>query len=380
METIKFAVAGDIAPGGNLISKQIVDPLLYINPVIMDCEFLWANLECPVAFEDTPIKNNSTLLSGDLEVLLKIIGNRKMVLSMANNHAMDYGLLSLLETKEILTQNGVNVFGVGAFQNEARKLFVCQLSGIKIGMIAYSSDEKWVGDHLKGEAGTYISILNEQSFNEVIRYSREVDHLFIAVHFGREFTDYPVPNDITISRQFIDAGASAVFGHHAHVIQGYDVYKGKPIFYGLGNFIFPFFNKPSKLRWTKKESTGLLVKMSITKTDIVSWKLVPTFYSNEEMMVVKLNEQKRHNLLVDVYKKSSAIKLTPKKYIKKYNQHIKWVSFKLIFRGILRNIYKPKLKHFHLLQKLIKQILFGVPNTETKTHPIDKTPTLTIHK
>lgn len=360
MSKIEFAVVGDLVPGGKL-SGQNIDPLKGIYSKFSSCNFIWANLECAVPFEYTPIKNRSSKVPGDLEVLKRVTCNRKFTFSMANNHAMDYNLQNLLKTKMFLNEKNIQVFGVGNCQEEARKPFLFEKDGIKIGLATYSSDAKWVGDHLQNKPGEFISILNKKTIEEVKEYSRLVDYLFVALHFGKEFIDYPVPNDREIARALIDNGASAVFGHHPHVFQGYEIYKGKPIFYSLGNFLFPSFNKPQKLRWSKKESTGLSIKVNIADKENFQWEIIPTYYDHRLAVVKEISGRKYKKTLSRLNRISKPLAYGKVEYQNKFNSHLKYVSSKLISRGIIRNILKPKAKHLTMFLKLTKQVLPTTP-------------------
>lgn len=360
MYNLKFVVVGDLVPGGSLIDKKN-DPLSDLNSEFSAYNFIWANLECSIPFEFAPIKNRSSKVPGDYDTLLRIINNRKFIFSMANNHAMDYDLKNLLKIKELLCKKNIEIFGIGSCQEEARKPHIFEFDGIRIGLIAYSSDAKWVGDHLKERSGEYISILNERTVEEVKEYSKLVDHLFVALHFGKEFVDYPMPEDIKIARMLIDNGASAVFGHHPHVFQGYEIYKGKPVFYSLGNFLFPSFNKPQKLRWTLKERTGLAVKIIIVNQDSFTWEIVPTIYDTETGLVNKIVGSKSQKVKLKLYRISKPLALNRIEYNNKFESHLKVVLAKLIVRGITRNIFKPQQKHLIMFSKLVRQLFLEFP-------------------
>ncbi len=360
MSEIEFAVVGDMVPGGTLTNLN-VDPLREMDPEFSSCNFIWANLECTVPFEYTPINNRSSKVPGDLNALNKIINSRKFVFSMANNHAMDYNLQNLLKTKTFLNENNIQVFGIGSSQVEARKPYLFEMNGVKIGLAAYSSDARWVGDHLQNKPGEFISILNRKTIEEVREYSKLVDYFFVALHFGKEFADYPVPDDMEIARALIDNGASAVFGHHPHVFQGYEIYKCKPILYSLGNFLFPSFNEPQKLRWSKKERTGLAVKINIADKRYLKWEIIPVYYDQKHAAVKKITGKKYSKIISVLLKISQPLALNKQKYRKKFSTHLRYLSGKLIFRGIIRNILKPKAKHFSMFIKLTKQVLPGTP-------------------
>lgn len=363
MQKLNLLVTGDFSPGGNF-SGINYDPLAQISKLIDDSDLVWSNLECAIPFGESPIKNNSCIVPGDVEFLKNSIKSRKFVFSMANNHAMDYGLISLIKTKSLLNTWNTKVFGVGPNQQEAREPFFTEINGVKICFLAYTSDKKWVGDHLKNIPGKYISILSEDSIAEVKKYSKEADHTFVGLHFGREFIDYPIWDDMMIARRMIDAGASCIIGHHPHVIQGHEVHNGKPIFYSLGNFMFPPYTEPQVIRPGKKETKSILVKFELDKSKL-NWQFYPTRLnlSTKQVELIEGNEEMK--IREKIKQISEVLKLDKEKYEHLFIKHLKKTSLLLILRGSFRNILHPKRKHFGMVWRLVKQFIFGLPQKQT---------------
>lgn len=362
MEAIlKFAIVGDFVPGGILSNVREYNPLIKVIKEFEDCEFVWANLECSFPFGNTARKDfRSSIVPGDFQLFKKLASSYRWIFSMANNHALDYGLDSLIELKKFTTIQKIPLFGVGESQKQARNPHIVKFKGLRMGFLAYTSDDKWVGDHLKEADGEFIAILNEKSKEEVNKLSKEVDLLFVGLHFGKEWIDLPVPKDINIARSLIDAGASAILGHHPHILQGYEVYNNKPIFYSLGNFIFPEMKVPQKLEWSKKERTGIIVKFSIYEDKTFIYELIPVFLEKNSETIHVLPEKERKFLFKYLNKISKEIQLEPKKYEKKFQNKFRKVSLFRLGRGLVRNIKKPKVKHLKMFMKILKESIVGL--------------------
>lgn len=161
------------------------------------------------------------------------------IVSLANNHAMDYGAEALLDTIDTLDNAGIVHVGAGAGLDEAKALKLMQVKGKKIGFLAASRVipvSSWAaGKNHPGMLTTY----DPQVLVEEIGKARAVcDYLVVYVHWGIEKNERPEEYQRTLGKQYIDAGADIVVGSHPHVLQGIEYYKGKPIVYSLGNFVF----------------------------------------------------------------------------------------------------------------------------------------------
>ncbi|MBI4331127.1 MAG: CapA family protein [Chloroflexi bacterium] len=184
------------------------------------------------------------------------------VVSHASNHCFDYGPESLLETIEVLRRNNLQVIGIGRDIAEARKPAIVERKGVKVGFLAYCSALPEEYEAREGKAGcapirasTYyetqdfaagmppriVTIPREEdvrAMEEDIRNLRKlVDVVVVSMHWGLHFIVGTLAMyQPVVGRRAIDAGADLIVGHHPHLIKGIEIYKGKAIFYSLGNF------------------------------------------------------------------------------------------------------------------------------------------------
>ncbi|WP_432629845.1 CapA family protein [Brotaphodocola sp.] len=159
--------------------------------------------------------------------------------TLANNHALDYGTDALLDSCEVLDQAEIAHTGAGKNLEEARKPVQIEVGGKRIAVIGATRvipQADWsAGVSHPGMLATYDpTVLLE----EIRKQKQENDYVFVMVHWGIERDERPQEYQRTLGKQYIDAGADLVIGSHPHVLQGVEYYKGKAIVYSLGNFIF----------------------------------------------------------------------------------------------------------------------------------------------
>lgn len=175
------------------------------------------------------------------------------VVSLANNHGMDYGAAGSREMRDVLRRVGIEFAGAGESATEAMKIATFKLPrGQVVGLFSAMA---FVGRGalLKTTPATTrsagINVLNfggtidaeaKARIGRIVKAARDkCDVLVIGLHWGIERETVPTPYQVSLGRAFIDAGADFVWGHHPHVLQGAEIYNGKPILYSMGNLVSP---------------------------------------------------------------------------------------------------------------------------------------------
>ena len=159
--------------------------------------------------------------------------------ALANNHVMDYGAEGLRATLAQL--NEASFFGAGlSFEQAYRPCFV-EVAGKRLALLAFAEAQFGVlQSKSDGEAAGYAWVDHPQARQAVRNARTESDFVIVQIHAGLEMEGLPLPEWRSRYREFIDLGADLVIGHHPHVIQGSECYKGKMIYYSLGNFYMDF--------------------------------------------------------------------------------------------------------------------------------------------
>ena len=162
------------------------------------------------------------------------------VASLANNHGFDQGPDGLLDSIRNLERAGIVPLGAGASEEEADAPRYVEAKGWRIGLVGVGEvidPDYQVADG--DEVGTAVG----HDFRRAVRAIREAassaDLVVVVIHWGVELDTQPREYQVLEAHRMVEAGADVIFGHHAHRLQPMEVYRGKPIFYGLGNFVWP---------------------------------------------------------------------------------------------------------------------------------------------
>ena len=206
---------------------------------ISQADIFMANQEFPFSNRGTAAKDKQFTfrLNPERVTMMNEIGVD--IVTIANNHTLDYGTDALLDTCKTLNEAGILYVGAGPNMDRAKQLETMEVDGKIIGFLAASRvypDPDWVANSKKpGMVSGYDpSIL----LDEIKKAKDSCDYLVVYVHWGVEREEKPKEYQRSLGQQIIDAGADIVVGSHPHVLQGVEYYNGKPICYSLGNFIF----------------------------------------------------------------------------------------------------------------------------------------------
>ena len=193
--------------------------------------------------------------------------------SLANNHVYDYGERAFLDTLSALENNGIKYTGGGKDSKEAKKPVYFQSKGKTIAVIAATRAEKYIltpaaGKHSPGVFRTYD---DTQYVRAIRRAKKKADVVIAFVHWGTEYSTKLESAQTSQAKDYINAGADVVVGAHTHCLQGVGYYKGKPIFYSLGNYWF-----------NEKTLYTTLLLLKIRKNGSVEARMLPCLQSGRE--------------------------------------------------------------------------------------------------
>ncbi len=161
------------------------------------------------------------------------------IVTMANNHILDFGPEGITDSLAALDGAGIRHVGAGEDLEQAKALEILEVKGRKIGFLGVSRvymAASWAAG--AGHPGVFSTYDPTLALQEIRAAKEKCDHLVVYVHWGIERNTAPEEYQREMGRQYIDAGADLVVGSHPHVLQEIEYYKGKPIAYSLGNFVF----------------------------------------------------------------------------------------------------------------------------------------------
>jgi Bacterial capsule synthesis protein PGA_cap len=239
------------------------DPLAAFDPWLRDADYRIGNLEVPIATVGAPMDNKIYTFRAHPRVL-KVLAGRFDALAVSNNHSGDYGRAAFLETMALVQGAGIATFGGGRNLAEAHRPLWIERQGLRIAVLGYNEFKPRSFEAGANWAGVAWS--EDSHVLADIRAARRAgaDVIIPFMHWGWEREPEPSQRQRQLARLMIDAGADAVVGGHPHVTQGADVYRGKPIIWSLGNFVFDGFELPAaKLGW--------LLRLSVDRQGIVAW-------------------------------------------------------------------------------------------------------------
>lgn len=246
-ESITLVATGDV-----LLSRFVelrmrgrsdyIFPFRKVSDFLKSADVTFGNLETPIIpGKNTP--SGSLTFRADPESVAGLTEAGYDVLSIANNHAMNFKAEGLLRTIEELTKAGITPVGGGKNMDAAHTPAMVEVKGKKIAFYAYNDSSIPPGFH--GEAlwdKPGVAQMDIESMkNDVKNALMKADIVVVSMHAGVEYTKKPTKFQQNFAHAAIDAGASAVIGHHPHVTQPVEYYKNGIIFYSLGNFVFDQF-------------------------------------------------------------------------------------------------------------------------------------------
>ena len=237
---MKVLVAGDFCPCcrvADLFEREDYGLVLdEVRCLTTEVDYSIVNLECPVVSGDIrPIEKHGPNLSCSNYGVKALKYSGFDCVTLANNHFLDFGEMGVQETIDALKVQGFDYVGGGLNIAEASRILYKEIGNLRIAIINCCEHEFSIAT--KDTAGS--NPLNPiMQFYAIKEARNNADRVLVIVHGGHEHFRLPSPRMIETYRFFIDAGADAVVNHHQHCFSGYESYKGKPIFYGLGNFCF----------------------------------------------------------------------------------------------------------------------------------------------
>ena len=257
-------------------------------------QIVLANLEGPIC-------SDGLIPSGKVGICLHTTYSKEILdavdnfaFSLANNHQMDYCEEGLRQTILFLKEHRIPFAGAGACEVDARKPMILTENGKRIAVFACC--ERQFGMATDSTSGCAAMGVWLYDAIRDVKASNVADYVVVSSHAASEFSPWISPSLHDFYHSLIDVGADCIHGHHAHVPQGFEEYKGKPIFYGLGNFVVDpssWFGNPNYL-WS------LAVSLNFGDKG-VEWHLTPYGLSSDAREIVVSEVDKKANGDIDEY-------------------------------------------------------------------------------
>lgn len=268
---IVLAAVGDVMLSRNVEQKMISKndwkyPFLETAEITRGADLAFGNLETTI-LEGNIVKTGSFSFRTDPNAIEGLQYAGLDVLSLANNHIMNFGRNGLESTIDNLNAAGIGHAGAGLGEEEIYRPVVKEIKGVRFGFLAYSYSNEQVADKKNGTYGV-AGLDVEKMRSQVAELKKSTDVVVVSMHAGTEYETAPGRAQKDFARAAIDAGASLVIGHHPHVVQTAEKYNGGYILYSLGNFVFDQM-------WSEETRLGAIAEITFDKDKISKIDFVP---------------------------------------------------------------------------------------------------------
>jgi hypothetical protein len=244
---VRLAAAGDVMLDrklGDIIASGWVEyPLEDVAGILASANLAIGNLESALG-DEGQAANKGFTFRAPAEAAETLAYAGFDVLSLANNHTLDYGERGLMQSIDLLREQEIVAVGAGFDETAAHMPFITEIDGLSVAFLAYVDvPVEWMGFDAHAWAATPTRPGVAWADPERIRLdvgdaAELADLVIVLLHSGNEFIYEPSPAQVAAAHAAIDAGAHLVLGHHAQVIQGLEFYEGGVIAYGLGNLAY----------------------------------------------------------------------------------------------------------------------------------------------
>jgi len=240
-------------------------PFEKVKSYLSSSDLAIGNLESAVAVSGSPMQGKEYTFRAEPKVIGGLKYSGLDILSLANNHILDYGREAFIETLGHIEDSGLNYIGAGEDIDQAYRPVTVESKGEKVAIFGASrvipSGSWYATKNNPGVAGAYNT---ERLIEEIKNAKGNVDYVIVYIHWGTERETISNKLQRSLAKTLIDNGADIIVGTHPHVLQGFEFYKGKLIAYSMGNFIFTNYNNPT-----------MILNVVIDKKRIKSAEVIP---------------------------------------------------------------------------------------------------------
>ncbi len=302
-KTFRITAVGDILLGRGVGSrlksgqKDFKYPFVEVADILKKGDIVFGNLEEPITSSTHSLlgisQGGKYVLKNDVEAIEGLNYAGFNLFNLANNHILDYYEQGLLDTMSILDEHGIAYSGAGRNIDEARKPAVVERKNTKVGMLAYTdmAEVTYKGNpplmFIAGKDKFGVA-KRPLEFDEALKRDieairDEVDILIVSLHWGVEESFEVLPQQRKFAYDLLDNGVDIILGHHPHQFHGIEIYKGKPIFYSLGNFIFDQ-NDP-------ENQEAFIIHMNYNNCKLTDIEAIPVRTVGKTQIVVQKGEE-----------------------------------------------------------------------------------------
>jgi len=304
LEVRNFSSAVSIAAVGDIMlanytseylrTRGIDYPFDSTRSILAAADIAFGNLEAPFTHTGTKFEKKFNFKVSP-KFAPSVVHAGFDVVTLANNHVLDYGLEGLKNTLQVLDSIGLAHCGAGLNLEQAQRPAIIERNGYRVAFLGYSltfPEEFWA---TRTSGGTNYP----RNLPANIAHADSLgDFIVVTFHWGAEGSNYPKDYQIYFAHLAIDCGADLVIGHHPHVLQGLEIYKNRLIAYSLGNFSFSSYSRRS--------TESLILKVHLTRKGLLFAKIIPVNVDNYEVdFQPRVLNGRRANMVIEHLKQFS---------------------------------------------------------------------------
>lgn len=262
-----------------------VNPFKALSPYLSAADFVIGNLECVLKGNQGENTLKRPRISTTFDTLQYLQHINLGLASLATNHVYDNLTDGFLKTISFLDTHNIAHIGAGMNSEIAKSSFAITIKGISFCFFNYITRD--TNPSLPDNAGISLNVFNEEKCLDDLKNAAGYDYRIVLLHWGGHFEGglFPGIDQVSLGRKLIDHGADLIIGHHTHTLQPFDRYKGKYIFYSLGNFCFADIHFEGKIRSMSslRERESMLVNIKFNKAGY-QISFIP--FRNEKLFLV----------------------------------------------------------------------------------------------
>lgn len=256
--------------------------------IMTQADITMVNEEFPFSSRGTKMEDKQYTFRADPSYVKALTEMGVDIVSLANNHILDYGKEALSDTFATLDAEGILYAGAGDSLERAKEVQLIEKNGKTFGFLAASRVIPVVGWNIENGAPGVLATYDETRLVEAIEEARDqCDVLVVFIHWGVEHQSTPEAYQRSLAQSYVDAGADLVIGAHTHCLQGIEYIDGKPVFYSLGNFIFG-----------TDISQTMAVQVTVDEDNTLTCRLVGATASGGQTRVMSDEQQRQLNSYV----------------------------------------------------------------------------------
>ncbi len=291
-EELTFVLGGDVMLGRN-VAKTLHPP-----------EKVWGNLLSLLKNSDLTLINHEFAITNSNNkwnqtpkdfffkappIAIAVLKSAGIdFVNLANNHVLDYQVKGLNDTISYLDKAGIQHAGAGMSQMDAESTALIKIKDVQIAIISFTNNmPEW--EAKENTPGVFYKPINLASIQEVLEKIREAktnvaNLILVSTHWGRNWDKVPPDDFVRVAHALIDAGCDLIHGHSGHIIQGIELYKGKPIFYNMGDIIDDYDIKPNL-----RNDLAFIAKLNwdSSKNNFSKIEMIPTVITNKKTGLAK---------------------------------------------------------------------------------------------